>query len=236
LLLPALETLGKLRRGVDGTNEGIPLRKLLLGTVLMVLGILLAYSPQVAVSKVLYGKYLVNPITAHLGQEAWDMWADFSHPRFFHVLFSPRIGLFSWTPVLIFAVAGLYWLYLKDRLTGVLFLMILMLEIYIVASWEKGEQGSSFGGRMFISCTPIFILGLASLIDRLRQIISMKSIVIASLVFIIWNLGLVLQFAMGWYPRMYNLGEVSWSEVVRNQFLRVPAYLLDRVIALIRGV
>ena len=44
-----------------------------------------------------------------------------------------------------------------------------LIQWYVVSSWWAWDQGKSFGGRMFIVCTPIFALGLALLLTRLRD-------------------------------------------------------------------
>jgi hypothetical protein len=117
-----------------------------------------AFSPQMVVWTVLYGQPLALPQGA--GFMRW------TEPALVQVLFSDWHGLLSWSPVCLFAIAGLPYLARYEPRTAAAVALFLVLSWYVnaaVADWWAGE---AFGARRFISCFPVFVLGLAALIDR----------------------------------------------------------------------
>jgi hypothetical protein len=116
------------------------------------------FAPQMIVWMVLYGRPFALPQGA--GFMRW------TEPALLQVLFSDWHGLLTWTPVCAMAIAGLVLLARRDPRTGAAATLFLVLSWYVnaaVADWWAGE---AFGSRRFISCFPVFVLGLAALIDR----------------------------------------------------------------------
>jgi len=93
---------------------------------------------------------------------------DFGKPEIISVLFSYRKGLFVYTPVLLFAVAGLLTM-MKGRffrfITGTCYFILLTL---VIASWWNWYYGDSFGLRAYIDHYPFFAILLASFIHRVK--------------------------------------------------------------------
>lgn len=86
---------------------------------------------------------------------------DFSNPEISNVLFSYRKGLFVYTPVLVFSLAGLLILIRKNIFrffSGFLYLFIISLTI---SSWWNWYYGDSFGMRAFIDHLPVMAILLA---------------------------------------------------------------------------
>lgn len=77
-----------------------------------------------------------------------------THPKVAGVLFSSH-GLFSWTPILMLAVAGLVLTWKQDRVLTISFVTVFLNWFGI----------SSFGNRFFVSLTPLFVLGLAMVVS-----------------------------------------------------------------------
>jgi hypothetical protein len=84
-------------------------------------------------------------------------------------LFSVHRGLFVWNPTLLLGLLGLWLLRRRDPCLLKVLLVGFAIQLYVVSSWWAWDQGKSFGGRMFIVCTPIFALGLALTLERLRE-------------------------------------------------------------------
>jgi hypothetical protein len=85
------------------------------------------------------------------------------------VLFSPDHGLFSWTPVVYLAALGMPIFVRKDRMLGWGLLIAwgaLLITNSLVVGWDGG---SGFGARRFSACALLFALGLAALVDAVRQ-------------------------------------------------------------------
>ena len=125
------------------------------------IGAALAFVPQMIVWAVLFGAPLTIPQGA-----GFMKWGE---PALLAILFSDNHGLLTWTPVLAFALAGLVMLARRVPRVGAAALVFFAASWYVnaaVADWWAGE---AFGARRFVSCYPIFVLGLAAFFDRLRH-------------------------------------------------------------------
>ena len=124
------------------------------------LGVLLAFSPQLFAWYVLYGSPWISPYLS--GGESFSWWS----PHFLNVLFSPLNGFFLWTPIALLAIVGfIFW---KDK-QRIWFLALFTIEVAIVGSWSIWWQGASYSGRMLVSTLPILSFGLAALYTNLMS-------------------------------------------------------------------
>lgn len=152
-------------------------------------------------------------------------------PVFFSVLFSSNHGLLSWTPLLGFAILGLLLFAFRLPKVGIP-LLSAMLAFYLFVSFYPDWAGiSSFGNRFFVSLTPLFIFGLAQLLERvgarLRQpriALAVSSAVLTC--FVLWNLGLIYQWGTHLVPAR---GPISFRQATYNQFCVVPGELISRL-------
>jgi hypothetical protein len=123
-------------------------------------GAALAFAPQMIVWTTLYGAPLAMPQGADF--------MKWTSPALGPILFSDNHGLFTWTPIVALAVAGLVPLTRRAPRIGMAAIAFFLISWYVnaaVADWWAGE---AFGARRFLSCYPIFVLGLAALLDSLR--------------------------------------------------------------------
>ncbi len=81
-------------------------------------------------------------------------------PKIFYSLFSLERGLLVWSPILSFALLGLYLFIKRFKFLGRLLLFAFLIQLYIVSSWADPSQGDSFGNRILINSNLIFALGL----------------------------------------------------------------------------
>ena len=136
----------------------------------MIAAALLVFLPQLAVWHLLNGGLLRSGYGEEFGTLFHWPW-----PNMLAVLFSAQRGLFTWHPVFLLAVAG-SWLLARHgardraasrrrRAIAVLGLAGIAIQWLVISSWRQWTQGDAFGGRMFIVCTPIFVIGLAYLLD-----------------------------------------------------------------------
>jgi hypothetical protein len=146
-------------------------------------------------------------------------------PAFLDVLFSSNHGLLSWTPLAAFAILGLILFAIRLPKIGVPFFSALV-AFYLFISYYPDWAGiSSYGNRFFISVTPLFILGLAYLLERIatrfkrpRAALAVSAGILAG--FVLWNLGLIYQWGAHLVPVR---GPISFREAAHNQFFVVPA-------------
>jgi hypothetical protein len=148
-------------------------------------------------------------------------------PVFLDVLFSSNHGLLSWTPLAAFAILGLLFFAIRLPKIGVPFFSALV-AFYVFISYYPDWAGiSSYGNRFFISVTPLFILGLGYVLERIgtrferpRAALTVSAGILVC--FVLWNLGLIYQWGVHLVPAR---GSISFREAAHNQFLVVPAQI-----------
>jgi len=90
-------------------------------------------------------------------------------PHLTDLLFSPRHGLFTWTPLYLAAAAGwALWLRRDRRLAGLLIFGFLISALLNSSFWDWWGA-DSFGQRRLLGLTPLFALGLGETLDFLRR-------------------------------------------------------------------
>jgi Dolichyl-phosphate-mannose-protein mannosyltransferase len=220
LLLPLLESLGGYWAGFQKSGKdsvaGLFLKNLTFAAVVVAV-----FSPTLAAKKIIYGSYLNFGYT-----EPW-YWRS---PAFFRVCFSSDHGLFSWTPILILSVAGLFCLRKYDKKLGSYALLTMAAFLYVIGCYADWDGISSFGNRFLVSLTVLFILGLAIFFDWLAHALQERLGAIlawsGATALVIWNLGLIFQWGLHMIPER---GAVSWRSVAYNQAAVVPAQATEQL-------
>lgn len=125
----------------------------------------------------------------------------------FRLLFYPARGLFFYSPVLLIALPGFYYLYNIDKEKGALFFLIFVAFLMFNASRLNWLAGISFGPRYLVVALPFLILPLAL---GLRKILEMndymKFFVLALVLISVFN-GL-----LGFVPWEQNIDNSQYSE------------------------
>jgi len=171
-LLGALAGAAALMRWQDAILIGVPIWEALRARAGGIAGIVarataavaaaaITFAPQSIVWQRLYG----HPLTIPQGA-SFMKWGS---PALWQVLVSDNHGLFSWTPVLLLAVAGLAPLVRVDRRIGVPAAAFLIASWYVNASVADWWGGEAFGGRRFVGCFPVFVLGAATIFERWKD-------------------------------------------------------------------
>lgn len=196
------------------------LKRLTYSALVGMVGVLLGLVPHFVVKGIIYG----SPFALGYGDPWW-----FASPRLVKVLFSSEHGLWTWTPIILFACVGFVPLIYRDRVVGWRFLLTFLVFYYVIASFDDWHGQSSFSNRFFLSLTPVFAMGLAALIDTVYQIATsrfrLKSTVVHTVVtgiivvLILWNFGFIFQWGTNMIP---NRGPISWRIMITNQFTKVP--------------
>jgi len=177
---------------------------------------MLVFAPQMLVWWRLYGSPLTVPQGgAFLGNA----------PAIGGVLFSPRHGLFSWSPLLYLGAAGLLaWLF-REPLRAAAALAFLVALTRLNAGVADWWGGAAFGARRFDAALPLLGLGLALALGRLAEAARRRPMVVASAclaAFVAWNLLLA---------RQYRLGVWDYSEPVPFEDMgRGAVSLVDRAV------
>ncbi len=137
--------------------EKITLSKKLIFTVL---AFVLLFVPQLLVNHYLQGSFLQSGY----GSGGFLFLAN---PQLIYVLFSPLKGLFVITPVVVVALIGLLYNY-KSHLNQA-FLLLFASQLYLISAWVAYHQGESYGIRMMISLSFVFMLGLVKILTSLNS-------------------------------------------------------------------
>jgi hypothetical protein len=213
LLIPLLESLAGYWQELQGTAKE-PISRLFLGNAVFAVAVVAAFLPTLIAKKIIYGSYIDFGYAEH-----W-FWKS---PALFKVAFSADHGVFTWTPILILAVAGLFFHRRRDTAVAACLIALFVAYIYTIGCYQDWNGVSSFGNRFFISLTPIFVLGLAALFDSLERVWKTRRAAIvsaaATAVFVLWNAGLIFQWGTHLIPAR---GPISWRDAAYNQFAVVP--------------
>ncbi|HZH85461.1 MAG TPA: glycosyltransferase family 39 protein [Phototrophicaceae bacterium] len=200
------------------------------GCLLFSLALITAFLPTLITRWIVFG----SPF--NLGYSETSIWT-LKSPLLGRVLFSADHGLFSWTPVLLLASAGLFLLWRKDKVLCAALALAAIAFYFMIATYPVWDGISSYGNRFFVSLTPLFIIGLAALLTDFERLcrgskVANWSAAAALCLFIAWNFGLMFQWGMKLIPAR---GPISWTEAVHNQFRVVPATVADSAMQYFTG-
>ncbi len=121
--------------------------------ILIVLGTFMVWIPQLIYWKAQTGHFLYF---SYQGERFF-----FSEPYFWKGLFSYRSGWLFYTPIMLFAIAGIFVSFKHFRKISVPITIFSILNIYIIVSWWCWWYGGSFGNRAFIDSYAILAIPLA---------------------------------------------------------------------------
>ncbi|MCW5922400.1 MAG: hypothetical protein KIS77_08655 [Saprospiraceae bacterium] len=110
-----------------------------------------------------YWKYATGEWLVYSYQEQGFSWF---RPHFSDVLFSARAGWLVYSPMMIFAVAGLFF-FKKNLLSAIL--LFCFAALYVTAAWDIWWYGGSLGQRAMVQSYPLWAFPLAAFITWISQ-------------------------------------------------------------------
>ena len=131
--------------------------------LLMILAFFVPWIPQFLYWKEITGQYLFFTY-AEKGATFY-----FGHPHILESLFSFRKGWLIYTPVMIFALIGLFGMRRWARPWFLALLIYVAAMIYVQSSWWCWWFGGGFGLRPYISMYPLLAIPMAYLLHKLKQ-------------------------------------------------------------------
>ncbi|MDQ3046845.1 MAG: hypothetical protein M3R27_04795 [Bacteroidota bacterium] len=155
----------------------------------------------------------------------------FNDPKILDGLFSYRKGWLLYTPVMGFALLGIFLLKNKLRSFFLPILVFLPVNFYIIFSWWCWWYGGCFGMRPMIDCYPLLAVPLAAFFYYASQ---KKLVVKISLITILFGLILLNQFQMLQVQR----ASIHWDAMSKDLYWKgfgkldpIPEYyqLLDTI-------
>ncbi|MDO8669194.1 MAG: hypothetical protein Q7K65_02785 [Candidatus Buchananbacteria bacterium] len=136
----------------------------------------------------LYGYYFVQPQGRGFVRFDWHG---------FYVLFSSNRGLLLWSPLLVLAFCGFYFLYKKSKFLFFISISAFSLQWLINGSLNDLGGGDAYGARRFIETLPFLSLALAAFWSKMKN----KWLIIALItVFIMWNAVLIQNYRLAKIP------------------------------------
>jgi hypothetical protein len=125
---------------------------------------------------------------------------DLFSPHILDVLFSYRKGWLLYTPVMIFSLAGFYFLYKENRKIFLALSAYFLLSFYIISSWTEWWYGAAFSCRPVITAFPI----LAVTLGYFLAYIGKKGIIVRS-VFLLFVLFFTFMNQFQWWQLKHDI-------------------------------
>ena len=174
--------------------------------LLMIMVALLMVLPQLV-----YWKYSTGSwIYYSYGEEGFY----FMHPHIIDGLFSYRKGWFVYTPIMLFFVAGFFFIRKKIPELFMPLLVFLLLNIYVIFSWWCWWYGGSFGARPMVDSYGLLALPFAALVERLIH--QKKWQKILATVFFVFFMYLNL-----FQSRQYRITMIHWDSMTKQAYWKV---------------
>lgn len=218
LVVPVVEVTARLleRRREEHSFSRDSVLRPIAGLALMGFTASIVFIPQLITYRVITGRFAPSHVVSSK--------LNLTAPWALQVLFSPEHGLIPWTPIIAVALAGLVLLWRRDPVLTAAFVVALALQVYIAGSFLTWESAGSFGQRRFINSTAIFVVGFAAVMSwLLNKGVPKWAIGGLAAVFVVWNGGLLMQYALWCSPQRQGL---DWATVLRGQ-LDLPGKALN---------
>lgn len=162
-------------------NEKTSVETTLRNAVALGAGAAIAFAPQMYAWWRIFG----SPLLVPNGEGFLD-----HAPAFLGVLFSPRGGLFTWSPILYLSVIGLFAFRRLGWRTALGFWSVIILLYVTNARVPDWWGGSSFGNRRFCTILPAMAVGLAIFADKAAALFRRRPLIAVAFpiaLLSIWN-------------------------------------------------
>lgn len=157
---------------------------------------------QLLIYKLSVGKWLAD---SYSGEHI-----DLTNAHIHSVLFSWRKGFFVYTPLMIFAVAGFF--FLKSHFERFAFLAFWALNVWVISSWQTWMYGGCLGMRPMIDTYAVMAIPLAFFLQSATK----KWFKLASLPVLIFVV--VLNLIQHY---QYNIGILPYDEMTEEKYKKI---------------
>lgn len=169
MILPAIESIFLYRLLVRSKSWSTGVA-LLTGNLMFLLFTLVAFSPQMAAWKIIYGSFLTIP--------QGTSFLRWNSPFMLELLFSSRHGLYAWSPVVYLSTLGWLAFFKREKFLAFSGLVTFLLMTYVNSVVSDWWAGWGFGMRRYDGLVVFFALGLAAFLHLVKKRL-LKSAVIA---------------------------------------------------------
>lgn len=151
------------------------------------------------------------------GSWIYDVYIDehfvFSSPQMILFLFSFRKGVFIYTPVLLFAVIGLVFLFKRQPAIFYGTVIIMPLTVFILSSWWAWSYGICWGMRPMIDYYSLLCIPLAAGFTFVFSKGKIFTVISAVLVFLMISLSLFQTW-------QYKNGLIHYDDMTREAYIK----------------
>jgi hypothetical protein len=193
----------------SGLNYFLEKKRRYIAGILLSLFIL---SIQAIIYKISTGHFLVDSY----GAEKFN----FLHPHMIDILFSYKKGLFLYSPILLLALTGGYFLWTRCKFEFYTLFSFLLILTYLLSSWWNWWYGGSFSSRVYLEYIPFFSILLGLSLKSIHKRLLFKGFV--SLIFVLIVICQIQTFQYRYY-------HIHWENMTKEKywdvFLRVDKLL-----------
>lgn len=164
------------------------------------------FALQLYTWQAIYGVWRQSPMQRDHA-DAFTWW----HTHLLDVAFSTYHGLFTWHPITLVATLGLFLLHQRARKLAWALGAVFLLHLYVMAAWWGWAQGDAFGGRVFLNCYWLWVLGLAPVLAWASvRPLRVAATATLAIVLIAWNALSLVQYRLGFIvaatrPSVYEI-------------------------------
>ncbi len=195
--------------------------------LLMIVLAVVVWIPQSLYWHEITGKY----IYFSYGYDAHFFWTD---PQIMNVLFSYRKGWLLYTPVMLIAIAGIFFVKPKYKVGKLAIGIPLLLYIYVFSCWCFWWFGGSYGSRAFIDLYGLLAIPMAAFIDHFftqKKLWSKIAVSLLMFVFVAHGVFQNYQYRYGAIHYVSMTKEAYWDSFGRlkpskdfSKYLEYPDY------------
>lgn len=157
---------------------------------LSVTGGMIVLAPQFVYWKIIYDEWILYSYQG-------ESFTYLTQPKFIEVLFSPVSGLVTWHPVHMFSITGLVAAAYYGRSYMRIFLLLLLIQLFLYASWECWWLGDSFGYRGLANAIPLLFPGFVWVYHQAEKLEYQKQFYSIWTLLFLWNTYLLALYASG---------------------------------------
>lgn len=160
----------------------------------------------------LYGKYFLVPQGYRFVQFKFNG---------LYTLFSSDRGLLLWSPVIIFAIFGLFFLFKKSKTIAFVVVLAFLGQWAINSSLNDVGGGDAFGARRFIELFAFLSIPLTALFVNLRK--QFWLICFIPILLILWNIVLLGNYRKETLPKSgeFDIFKIRYFDIIKHRALRI---------------
>ena len=142
---------------------------------------------------------------------------DWFSPHLLDSLFSYRKGWLLYTPMMLLAIFGFYWLYKVKRELFASTLIFSLFTIYVTSSWSCWWFANSFGNRGYVHGSVVFLIPLSAIFSSLKSTKGRAILFSIAGLLLVFNQFQHYQFIKGIIHGTRMSGEYYWSVFGRTE-------------------